>query len=160
MNYHNCNNNQILATCILFRNSSFARQFAEEWLHCMQNEALVSPQYFDSSIKEFEDFIQHREDQSIFSILCHKHGLKTFRDPSDYGFRPFRYAYYDRDINISSFQNSPYPQIVTSFRSNNMRLYRAKDRLVGMLQNAGIYNAKTYYLLHGKKRRPRNYNSN
>lgn len=73
---------QILASFFLVRNVEEARGFFDEYLRYAQDplcltDLLEEPQR--------EDFIEHRHDQSLFSLLCKKHGLESFRDPSQFG---------------------------------------------------------------------------
>lgn len=64
--------NQINATYIFFRKTEFVMKFVEEWLQVAQNKNAITD--MPNEFKEnFDDFIDHRHDQAIFSLLAHKH---------------------------------------------------------------------------------------
>jgi hypothetical protein len=68
--------NQLLATYILFKKNNYAVHFVEKWLRLCEKENLIT----DSDnihMKNFDDFIDHRHDQAIFSLLCYNHGIKN-----------------------------------------------------------------------------------
>lgn len=98
LSYNRYDNNQILASYILFKKNKESLGFVNEWLECCKNIIALSPQKF-TNIKEFDDFVAHREDQSIFSILYNKSNLKPFKDPSQFGERPREYMW------VSSFSS-------------------------------------------------------
>ena len=80
--------NQILASFFLVRNGEPARGFFEEYLRYAQDPLCLTDRL---TVPQREDFIEHRHDQSLFSLLCKKHGLASFRDPSQFGdFNYFR----------------------------------------------------------------------
>lgn len=89
-----------------------------EWLQCCECEDLLSPAVFYPEIKEYTDFVAHREDQSILSALRIKNGITTFRDPSDYGEMPFQYATSNKFLyRPIVYDNSTYPTILLCSRS-------------------------------------------
>jgi hypothetical protein len=49
--------------------------------------------------------MEHRHDQSVFSVLSKKHGLPVFRDPSQFG-----------NGVLDDFPNSTYPQLIVHSR--------------------------------------------
>lgn len=81
--------NQIQATYIMFVCSTEARAFVDEWLRYCEDYDLISP---DGGLGLTEDrgnrFVAHREDQSVLSLLCKKHGIKAHKDPSQRGKYP------------------------------------------------------------------------
>jgi len=102
---------QRLASYILFRKSARVINFANEWLHYCTDERLItdSPNVF--GLNNFEGFVDHRHDQSIFSLLAKKYQLEPFRDPSQYG-----------STLIDQYSNSPYNQLINSTRLKNKKL--------------------------------------
>lgn len=68
--------NQIIATYFCFLVTPTTRKFMAEWLSFCCDLELLSPAglgKFDTAKKDFgESFVAHREDQSIFSLLCKK----------------------------------------------------------------------------------------
>jgi len=75
MDQHNYNLNQILASYLVFRKSAYSVDFVNEWLSFACDERIISFNKFLPDVEEFPDFISHREDQSILSVLCHKKGI-------------------------------------------------------------------------------------
>lgn len=76
---------QILASYILVRKTNFAIKFFEKFLDvaCDKNNML------DIKLGAFVgDCIEHRHDQSIFSLLYKKYNLLPFKDPSQFGNDP------------------------------------------------------------------------
>lgn len=80
---------QISGTFCAFKKSEFSIKFVNEWLqYCCNINAIAPPS--DLS-KEGFYFYDHREDQSILSLLAKKKNLKIWSDPSQYGRIPEKY---------------------------------------------------------------------
>lgn len=132
-------NNQILATYILIKVSENSRKFIEQYLKfCTNKDCLI-----DSNETE-KYLIEHRHDQSIFSLLCKKAQLDTFRDPSQYGIRSWEYMANSRSYVPRSYTNSDYPQILVSFRKSNGKKYILKDRIKSVMTKIGILNENQF----------------
>jgi hypothetical protein len=84
------NSNQILASYMLIRKTSKSEQFFKEHLKYSCNELNITDKYSES-VKQYDGYIEHRHDQSIFSLLYKKHNLKPFKDPSQLGKYPTGY---------------------------------------------------------------------
>lgn len=69
---------------MLFRNGAPAREFVREWLAASLQEQLIGDGAQDPDSDD-ADFIAHRHDQSIFSLLCKRMGLPAYRLPTQYG---------------------------------------------------------------------------
>lgn len=68
-----------------------SRQFVKQWLKYCEDPELIWPEHCGDLMQHPEgdrSFVSHREDQSIFSLLCKKNGVKAHRDPSQRGFFP------------------------------------------------------------------------
>lgn len=145
--YMNCNNdlfkdtNQILSGYILLKVNNSTRKFFEEFLSLCKVKEIVSD--INNSEKD-EDLIAHRHDQSIFSLLCKKYNLETFRDPSQYGIRPWEYLAEGRIYNPKVYSNSNYPQILVSQRKANIYTFRVKDFIKRQLTKLGILNENQF----------------
>lgn len=93
------NSNQIIATYFVIYVCDKTRNFITEWLQYCKDFDLISPLGVNiSNLKEDmgSNFVTHREDQSIFSLLCKREGIKPHKDfsqrsPKSY-YSPF-YAY-------------------------------------------------------------------
>ena len=140
--------NQILGGYILLKKNNFSEFFVSEWLRYCEDERIISPEYFCPEIKEFDDFVAHREDQSILSILVRKHNLSVFRDPSDFGDRPWQYASNEWSFVPKKYLNSDYPKIIISSRKADPKKYLRKEKIKTILNKIGVYNQKTYFKKH------------
>ena len=72
-----------------YKESEFSTRFVDEWLqYCCDIKALAPP---EDKTQEARYFYDHREDQSILSLLVKKYKLKAWSDPSQYGRLPEKY---------------------------------------------------------------------
>lgn len=87
--------NQIIATYFCFLVTPQSRIFMREWLSSCCDYELISPAGLgknDCCNKVFGDsFVAHREDQSLFSLLCKKYNIIPHRDISQRGLHPETY---------------------------------------------------------------------
>lgn len=82
---------QIMGTFLIIKKTEFSCKFINDWLTLCENEILILPRSRDNN--EDELFIEHREDQSLLSVLAKKREIKPFSDPSDYGKFPVQYLF-------------------------------------------------------------------
>ena len=127
--------NQFMSGLILIKNCDDSRRFFSDFL----NLALVYENLSDAlpGEEQYDDFIEHRHDQSIYSYLCKKTGLVSFRSAFVFGELGASYAVmkktslaYGRDLtfNFTEFKNSDYPtmlQVNKSFKffGFNLNIY-------------------------------------
>jgi hypothetical protein len=83
--------NQIQASFQLIKKSDFSINFYKTYLTLSTNEINITDK-FDANITQDVSFMDHRHDQSIFSLLYKKNNLKPFKDPTQYGKYPFKYS--------------------------------------------------------------------
>lgn len=76
---------QRLASFCLFRKSRFTMTFAGEYLSYAQDERVLTDLDNRCGYPNYPEFKDHRHDQSILSLLSKRHGIKAFRDPSQWG---------------------------------------------------------------------------
>lgn len=69
----------------LYAASDRSRAFVAEWLRCCTIPGVLADDPDGSA--EPTGFRSHRHDQSVLSVLAHRHGLGLFQDPSQYGWR-------------------------------------------------------------------------
>lgn len=93
----------------LWKNTPVARAFAAEWLRLARDKQLLTDADNVRGLPNYPEFLAHRHDQSIFSVLAKKHGLPAYRDPSQWG--------NDRTVN---YPNSPYPQLIELTRQRDV----------------------------------------
>jgi len=120
------------AACCVFRRSPLAIQFVQEWLTFCCDERILTDRPNTSGKKNFHDFIEHRHDQSVLSLLALKYRLPFFRVPSQFGNHYKMHAYrmdneYNRPNQMSTedvswyaaipYYNSPYPQLLHHHRT-------------------------------------------
>lgn len=79
--------------------------------------------------QQIAEFIDHRHDQSLLSLLAKKRKYNFFRDISQYGIRPFQYIAPGREYSIKSYKNSTYPQILLSYRKDNWMKVYIKEKI-------------------------------
>jgi hypothetical protein len=75
---------QRLGGFILLQKSSFAVAFVDEFLDLAQDPRLITDTK-SGLASDYPDFVVHRHDQSIFSLLTKRYELVAHRDPSQYG---------------------------------------------------------------------------
>lgn len=83
--------NQIFASFILIKKTHNSEMFFQEYLDYSCNEINITDKH-DESVQQSEIFIEHRHDQSIFSLLYKKYKLRPFKDPSQLGKYPTGYS--------------------------------------------------------------------
>jgi len=96
---------QRLGSFMIIRKSDNSTRFVSEWLRWSEDPRLLTDAQNTQGLPDYADFIDHRHDQSIFSLLTKKHGLPAFRDPSQWG-----------NSVHAAYPNSPYPQIINHVR--------------------------------------------
>lgn len=81
--------NQIIASFVLIKKTDRVLHFMEEYLELCKYPKLLTD---EQSSKQDDAFIDHRHDQSIFSLLVKKYKLPFFKDPSQNGIFIFEYC--------------------------------------------------------------------
>lgn len=132
--------NQILATYMLIKKSKKTLEFFKEFLEICCDEKCISPNLFEDKIQNDEVFIAHREDQSILSILCTKYNITPFKEPSQFGDRPWEYRQKNFIYKPKIYKNSNYPQIISSYRKENIYKFKVKENIKKVLFNLNLYN--------------------
>jgi hypothetical protein len=75
---------QIMASFIVMTKNDFSLDFTHRWLECCCWELAIT----DSPNKlqdNFDDFKDHRHDQSIFSLCARQYGIDIHPDVSQWG---------------------------------------------------------------------------
>ena len=91
----------------LIKKSDFSLMLYRDFLRYSQDPRLITDKPNTLGKPNFDGFMDHRHDQSIFSILSKKYNLPAFRDPSQYG---------NNLIGSPESPKSTYPQIVVHHR--------------------------------------------
>jgi len=90
---------------VIIRKTDNSSRFVSEWLRWSEDPRLLTDVPNTQGLPDYADFIDHRHDQSIFSLLTKKHGVPAFRDPSQWG-----------NSVHAAYPNSSYPQIINHVR--------------------------------------------
>lgn len=78
------NGDQVNASYILFRKTNFSAMFFDEFFNACKNYNIISDA--PNVTEDFnKDFVDHRHDQSVLSLLSIKYKITILRDPSQYG---------------------------------------------------------------------------
>ena len=85
------NSNQILASFILIKKTKFSVNFFDEFLLASSNQVNLTDE-LEKNVKQSNLFLEHRHDQSIFSLLYKKYNLIPFKDPTQIGKYPRGYS--------------------------------------------------------------------
>jgi hypothetical protein len=72
--YRFSNENQLQATYLFFKNCQFIRDFVSKWLELSQKVNLITDSP-NLHLPNMSDFIDHRHDQAIYSLLCYNMGI-------------------------------------------------------------------------------------
>ncbi len=105
------NTPQIGTTLFLIKKSNFSIAFFRKFLEYAEDKRIITD---EPSIlgTNYPGFVENRHDQTIFSLLCKKKKLRTFRQPFQTG---------NNEINL--FKDK-YPQIIVSTRKNNRTFFQ------------------------------------
>lgn len=129
------NANILVAGILVLRKCAPALSFVHEWLTYCCDRAAITDDPNICGKKNLKGFLQHRNDQSILSVLAAKHSLETFRNPTVWGnflklpqFRtegepvpsPYNLAPSIRGYSDRPLSNSPYGTIFAINRQPNM----------------------------------------
>lgn len=136
------NTNQILATYFLIRKTKKSVKFFEKYLYYSCKKDVLNDK-LDRKI-QCKEFIDHRHDQSLLSLLAKKEGIIPFRDPSQYGERPWEYKSSIRLYRVNNKKNSNYPKILVSNRRENPKRYEIKEFIKSTLYKYRILNEEWY----------------
>lgn len=104
---------QRLAGFSLWRKSEFTMSLGTQYLEYAQDERLITDLENQCGKPNYPEFKHHRHDQSIFSLLTKKHGIKAYRDPSQWG-----------DEYCHLYPDSPYPSIINLTRKHHPSTFR------------------------------------
>jgi hypothetical protein len=96
--------NQRNAAIIIIKKTAKSTNFVKAWLDLCIQPDLLQPS-IKSSDEEHILFVEHREDQSILSLLSKKWGIASFSDPSDFGKLPYLYLSKSKFVRIQKYKD-------------------------------------------------------
>jgi len=111
------------ASFLVLRNRGITPELVRQWQQYCSRAEVVTDQPNVCGLPNLPGFIDHRHDQSVLSLLAVRHGVETFRPPSQLGnhMKQERYRvpgewlrrpYGSRGV----FCNSPYPTLLDHHR--------------------------------------------
>jgi hypothetical protein len=101
---------QSIGGYMIYKKSPEVKAFFDEVLKYAQDIRCISDNPNVLGQSNYDDFVSHRHDQAIISLISKKHNIKRFRDPSQFGL----INHYESEVE----NRSTYPQIVDSHRLN------------------------------------------
>lgn len=87
---------QCMGGLFILKKCDIANKFLEEWLHFSRNINAISDIDNVYGKENYEGFVAHRNDQSIFSILRKKYKIKGFDDITQRGKYPIVYYHHTK----------------------------------------------------------------
>ena len=78
------NQNQLLASYILMRKNDFVLKFVDEWLTYAKDYRIITDSPNECGLPNYPEFMDHRHDQSILSLLGRKYNIKNIPDVTQY----------------------------------------------------------------------------
>jgi hypothetical protein len=109
----------------IYKKNPLVEKFITEYLAWCTNPAILTDSPNISGKENLPDFIAHREDQSVLSLLSAKYGLNVFRHPSQYGNHLKLPEYRERGEPLlrpysdQPYRNSPYPTLLNHHRTKS-----------------------------------------
>ena len=104
---------QRCATYILLKKTPASVTLIDEFLWYIQDPRIVTDMPNQLGKENYDGFKENRHDQTVWSLLTKKHGIKPFRDLSQYGDFS-RNLMWSKDV----LDRSTYPTILCSHRRN------------------------------------------
>lgn len=113
---------QVMGGFLMVRKSPESVRFVEEWLWYCRDARIITDQPNTCGEKDLADFVEHRHDQAVLSLLAAKYEVELYRDPTQWG----NYAklpeyrkpgeYLHREYSRNTFGNSPYGTLLNHHR--------------------------------------------
>jgi len=130
------NSEQTTASFQIYIKNSRSLGFLKEYLHYCQLGDIITDSPNTLKMDNFSDFIDHRHDQSVLSLLAVKHDIGLFRDPSQFGNHRKLPELREQDEWLSKpYSNSPcamslYPTLLNHHRERPVKFdQRVKGKL-------------------------------
>lgn len=98
------NGNHTNASIQIYKKTETALNFLEEYMEFCKNKRIITDDKNECGLSNYPEFVDHRHDQSILSLLSIKNDIKLNRDPTQYG---------------NQYIGNDYPQIFNHHRIRN-----------------------------------------
>lgn len=122
--YEITNSPQRLATFIFLKKTKRTEEVIAKYLEAASYKRLITDDCDDSDLNN-PCFIQHRHDQSIFSVLSKIEKIPLYRDPSEFGGKPklLLGSYCSPSFDEEVCPKGKYPQLIVLHRKRQVTLY-------------------------------------
>ncbi|HEY2825955.1 MAG TPA: hypothetical protein VGJ04_00015, partial [Pirellulales bacterium] len=118
---------QLMGGLQIYRRCETSSEFVQSWLSYCFQEHLLTDSPNTCGLPNYPEFVEHRHDQSVLSLLAEKWRLPIYRDPSQWGnrwalpeFRPPGTSPIESSLVTGSvtalYDNSPYGQLINHHR--------------------------------------------
>jgi len=109
---------------ILIKKSNLAMDFFYNLCQVCQDERILTDMENRMGFPNYDGFIAHRHDQSVFSLLTKRYHLSAFRDPTQWG-----------NGDIDHYPNSLYPQVIVHTRARDISGWKTIVRMMRKINN-------------------------
>ncbi len=117
---------QIGAQFQVFRKCNYAMEFINEVLKYSCEENLINDEPNILGKENLADFIENRHDQSITSLIAHKHGITLFPDPSQFRTKNVTYTFPEE----TTLNRSLYKSIIYVHRLKGLKTLLLPIKLI------------------------------
>lgn len=123
--------NQIMGGFMILQKTNFTQELIREWLYYCQDAKIISDEKNICGLPNLNNFIDHRHDQSVLSLLAKKYNINLYRDPSQWGnnwkIEQFRVigefldqSFFGGDYSPNPCEISLYPTLLFNHRRKRM----------------------------------------
>lgn len=137
---------QVQGGFVGIRKSPQSMAFVKEWLTYSCDYRILSPEC-NPAYPETDCFIAHREDQSVLSLLCKKHGISFHKDPTQYGRFPEKYSR-PYHLYVPAQQTGEYPVMILLHRQPKVTVRHIFNQLLHVIlpkRVVRLFLSKVYY---------------
>lgn len=110
------NSNQIMSGFILIKKNEKTVKIFDEYEKASQfTNLLLDGDNMLTEEHDYPEFKEHRHDQSILSVLLKKHGIKPYREPSQWGLYQsvrYRQKLMNKKEEYEVYEKSKYPKMM------------------------------------------------
>lgn len=143
--YYNCE--QIVASFQVYIKTEMSIDFLKDYLGYCQQANILTDLPNTSQLNNLPEFVDHRHDQSVLSLLAAKYEIEIFRDPSQFGNHmktvdlrePGEWK--SMPYSNATYINSPYPTLLNHHRERPLKpIDQIKHYLRKLKQKGGRLN--------------------
>lgn len=131
---------QICSGYLILKKSRFSCELMEQFMEYVADDRITMDQDNVMGKENYVGFVENRHDQTVLSLLCKKHGIQPFRDPSQWGLNKCEFS---EEVN----QRSDYPQVIESHRNSNLHSkFQLRYKKWYCIFDIYFYKEKIYYI--------------